>query len=191
MNTAIAFKNEIEKVYSLTYSIEDTLSSSTVVKENLIVTYDDTPVTVNELFYYPTKNLMIMSINAIDSTDCEYATIAGNGITDTDANPYTLDGKAALTRVADPSYDGVSVTAIYYKSAGVPIFNLIGKSNVTAMVRITNTTSSPAEKTITVYDGEELIGQQAVNIAADDFTEIAILLSGHTFINNKANIEIQ
>lgn len=174
----------------LTYEPEQILSSSSVIKENLSVTYDDTPVSIEKVFYYPTKNLLIMNIANMDTSSCEYFVVLGNGITDTDGNVLTLNGKAALTRAADPSYGTVDVAAVYYKSGSEPIFNLIGKSDVTVMVRITNTSSFSAVKKVLIYDGEEVVGQQTVNVNADDFVEVAILISGHKFINNNANVEI-
>ena len=195
--TATVFSSEITDgeergVYALTYTPDGVLSAASITKENISVTCNGENVSVEDIYYYPEKNLMLINTEFVDCRYNESAYIRGMNIKKTDGSTADFSAEAALTAEFDAEYGRIAVSAVYYSQNGSYISNIRGKNGVLVTVRITNTTSEKKENAVVkVYDGEVLAATGYASIEKDDFTEVTIDTAEHVFSGNEITVSVE
>lgn len=179
-------------VYALTYTPDGVLSAASITKENISVTCNGENVSVEDIYYYPEKNLMLINTEFVDCRYNESAYIRGMNIKKTDGSTADFSAEAALTAEFDAEYGRLAVSAVYYSQNGSYISNIRGKNGVLVTVRITNTTSEKKENAVVkVYDGEVLAATGYASIEKDDFAEVTIDTAEHVFSGNEITVSVE
>ncbi len=183
--------SEFIGVYALTYTPASELAGDTVCAENYTLTSDKTSrINILDTYYYPGENqvkLIIETKKAAAGAPCR---LTSENLLNTEGQTTDCDETVYLFSENEVSYGTVDISAVSYLIGNVPAGNTSGKSGITVVVRLSNTTGVTQQGTVAVFDGGEAVVSAPYSVDSEGFAEITLDASAHTF-TTQATINIQ
>lgn len=176
-------------VYATAYTPQNKLAANTVLPKNFTLVSESGEVAaITEAYYYAENNQVKFIVEATNAGAQELWNLASTGVLDTEGNAANAAGELTLFRESDISYGSVQVSAVTFLEDGVPTLEVVNKSGIVAVIRISNTTGKTVSGKVKLFDGKSLIAEKDCIIESESFDELSIDVSEHSFIN-EANVE--
>lgn len=176
----------------MSYTLNAPVSAATVLPSNFLLTYGENLIDAKNVIYYPAKNLLYIETDFVSSIEDEYVALSTNGILNTNSESADFSGKASLMRLLQLSPHTAGTSAVYCMLGDEPLYNLLGRTGITVVVRIANSTAADVTGLkVKVYDGDTFVAEESASVASEDFTDIVINTNNHTFSNNSPTIVVE
>lgn len=176
-------------VYATAYTPQNKLAASTVLPKNFTLVSESGQVAaITEAYYYAENNQVKFIVETKNAGVQELWNLASTGVLDTEGNAANAAGELTLFRETDISYGSVQVSAVTFLEDGVPTVDVVNKSGLVAVIRISNTTGKAVSGKVRLFDGNSVVAERNCTIESESFEELSIDISEHSF-KNEARVE--
>lgn len=149
-------------------------------------------IPTGDVYYYPGTNQLLICAEEDSVRFPKNVTLTAKNLVDKNGNDASFSAACSLAKLYEVPYGELGLQRVSYEINGTPAANIVGKTGVSVLVRISNSTSKPVnDTTVKVYDGASLVGSGSVNVPASGFAEVLIDTSSHKFIYNNAKVVIE
>lgn len=176
-------------MYAAAYTPQIKLAANTVFPKNFtLISESGETAAITDAYYYVEDNQVKFILEATNAGAQEIWNLTSTGVLDTEGNSADTAGKLTLFQESEISYGTAQVSAVTFLENGVPTTEVVNKSGIVAVVRISNTTGKAVSGKVKLFDGNSLIAERDCSIESESFAELSIDISEHSFVN-EANVE--
>ncbi len=141
---------------------------------------------VKDAVYYPGDNRIELVIKDTKGSYKENYRLEGT-MQDPAGNSLAISAEnLGITLETDPEPDTVSAVRVQYEKDGIPVYSLVGQSDITAVVKVVNSTGQPARGMICTAvcgtgAGAETFFSEPFDLEADSCKLVTVNTTGYTF----------
>lgn len=176
-------------MYAAAYTPQNKLAANTVLPENFTLVSESGEVAaITDAYYYAEENQVKFILEAKNAGAQEIWNLTSTGVLDTEGNTAAAAGELTLFRESEISYGSAQVLAVTFLENGVPTSEVVNKSGIVAVIRISNTTGEAVSGKVRLFDGSSLVEERDCSIESESFTELSIDISEYIF-TDEASVE--